>query len=267
MPACPAPAMRRLLLASARADGREGLRSRGRNVACAHRRSLLHVDNPGGALLELLLEPGQHLALDQVLHELPHDVAMCAENGVLELFVLEELIRFQALPLGEDRVLHHLQAARTCKRLDGLDAAQVRAAQDVGDGQVRKQVHQLVSLLEAFLAERPLAIVTAPVAAAPGLRVPDEIESAQGIQLLNDLRFRLFQTFRHFARASAAATCSIAMSSPAANARRPLTFAPRSHACAVTLSWCSPSTVCSRAAAFAKAAAAAPATGATASAA
>src|SRR5207302_5616691 len=63
-------------------------------------------------------------------------------------------------------------------RLDGLDAAQVWAAQDVRDGQVRKQLDQLISLLEALLAQRPLAIVTAPVAAAPGLGVADEIERA-----------------------------------------------------------------------------------------
>jgi len=81
------------------------------------------------------------------------------------------------------------------------------------------------------------------------------------------LRSSAFHAFVHSLRALAAATCSIAISSPAANARLPLAFTERSHAWAVTLSWCSPRTVWSLAAARPNAVAAGPAMTAIASAA
>src|SRR5437879_10920636 len=138
---------------------------------------------------------------------------------------------------------------------------------NLGDRKGLQQFDQRVGLLLTLLVQRTLPIVTRPVAPASRLRVPDDIEAAaQGIHARRRLRSSASHTFRQRARASSAASLSSAMSSPATNARLPLTFAERSQACAVTLSWCSPRMVCSLAAARAKAAAP-PATGATASAA
>src|SRR3989449_10423860 len=138
---------------------------------------------------------------------------------------------------------------------------------DRGDRNQLQQFDQRVGLLLTLLVRRPLPTVPGPVVPASRLRVPDDIEAAaQGIHARRRLRSSASQTFRQRARASSAASLSSAMSSPATNARLPLTFAERSQACAVTLSWCSPRMVCSLAAARANAAAPA-ATGATASAA
>src|SRR5205814_5448007 len=160
----------------------------------------------------------------------------------------------------------HLVRAR--EGLDGLHAPQVRAAVDRCDVVGGEYGDELFGLLHALLAERSLAVVARPVAAAARLGMPHEIEGAQvPIQLRRRLLSSAFHTFIHFALASLAAMCSIAISSPAANARRPVARALRSQACAVTLSWCSPSTVCSFAAARAKLVATGPATAWTASAA
>ena len=104
-----------------------------------------------------------------------------------------------------------------------------------------------------FLAQRPLAVVARPV--ARGCRPSRDgrrrtcAPSLYGIQVRASCGRATSRPSATPPCASAAAMCSSAMSSPATKARRPVTFAARSHACAVTLSWCSPSTVCSLAAA------------------
>src|SRR5260370_17550468 len=69
----------------------------------------------------------------------------------------------------------------------------------------------------------------------------------QGIHERKVFVSRAFHAFGHFERASSAAMCSIAISSPATKARRPVIRAPRSQAWAVTLSWCSPRMVTAQA--------------------
>src|SRR6266849_4685421 len=130
------------------------------------------------------------------------------------------------------------------------------------------KVDELFALLHAFLVDGALAGVSGLVAPAARLGQSREVESAQVvIQVRRRLPSSDFHTFGHFALASLAAMCSMAISSPAANARRPVARALRSHACAVTLSWCSPRTVCNFTAARAKLVATGPATACTASAA
>src|SRR5207247_4618723 len=157
---------------------------------------------------------------------------------LVELGVAEESIRclelsaFCQAGLGLD-----LQLVRARDGLDGLHAPKVRAAVDRRDVEGGECGDELFGLLHTFLAEGSLAIVAGPVAAAAGLGMPHEIESAQvPIQLRRRLRSSAFHTFSHFALASLAAMCSIAISSPAANARRPVARALRRHACAVTVS-------------------------------
>src|SRR4029077_3762349 len=104
----------------------------------------------------------------------------------------------------------------------------VRARKHGRDRKRREQGDEGVGLSQPALAQWPDTIVVLPMAAAPRLRVPHEIERwhsgplyLPGIQSRRLLRSSDFQIFGHFLRASSAARCSMAMSSPATKARRP----------------------------------------------
>src|SRR5207249_5702088 len=85
----------------------------------------------------------------------------------------------EPMSLGElDRGFDGHLAGAT-QRLDRLRAAQVRAGEDGRDWQRLEHRHQLIRLLLPLLAQRAKAIVARPVAAAAGLRVPDDVEGAQ----------------------------------------------------------------------------------------
>src|SRR5437867_5716857 len=241
----------------------------GRDVARFHGNPTLHLDHPRRSLVEVLAKRRKHPSLGEVLDQLPNDVAVRTQHDLVELGVVEESIRgLEPSAFGQAGLGLDLQLVRVREGLDGLHAPHVRAAVHRCDVVGGECGDELFGLLYALLAEGTLAVVAGPVAATAGLGMPHEIESAQVlIQVRRRLLSSAFHTLGHFALASLAATCSIAISSPAANARRPVARTLRSQACAVTLSWCSPSTACSFAAARAKLVATGPATACTASAA
>src|SRR2546429_406515 len=82
------------------------------------------------------------------------------------------------MAFGERVSLLDRQPPRLGQRLHRLHAAEVRTGEDRRDWKVLQQPDQVFSLLETLLAQGALAIVSAPIAAAPSFRVPDHIKRA-----------------------------------------------------------------------------------------
>ena len=68
------------------------------------------------------------------------------------------------------------KASRPRERLDGLDAAAVRARQDAVSGRSREQLHERGGLSRPLLVERPRAIVADPRVRIACGRVADQDE-------------------------------------------------------------------------------------------
>src|SRR5260370_39014687 len=219
-----------LLLVEGGAPQRDGHRctlnhvaSGGGDEARAYGLAGRDLDHPGGTLLVATLARPDHATAHEVLDELPDDVAMRAEDDIIELRVAHELERAgQAAPLRQRRGLLDLESAILRKRLHRLHTAQIRAGVDRRGVERLEDIDQVLRLLDTFLAQRTEAVVPLPVAATAGLGVADEVYSAQGtIHSRSDFRSRAFHTFGQSLRASFAARCSIGISCPGTNARRP----------------------------------------------
>src|SRR6476646_6348251 len=76
--------------------------SRGRDVARAHRGTVIGLEDPGRSFVELHLRSPDDAAPDQVLDQFLDHVSMCAQDRVVEFAVLDELVSPpQAGALGE----------------------------------------------------------------------------------------------------------------------------------------------------------------------
>src|SRR6266849_7631191 len=211
-------------------------RSRGRDETRADRLAVLDVDRPGRGLFVAALASPDHTPPDEVLDELPDDVPVGAQDGVVELRIAQELEgAAQPVSLSERRRLDDRDFQLPCQRLHSLHAAQIWARVDRRDLERLHDIDERLGLLGALLADGAKAVVALPVAAASGFGVADEIEGghAYGIHLRRLLRSIAFQAFGHCARAASVARCSMAISCPATNARRLFTRAARSQACAL----------------------------------
>src|SRR2546429_7239737 len=183
MPASPAPSsglrprQGRLGCAS-RASTGERRRSRRWDEARTHRLFVLDLDHPRRALVVAANAGLDHAPPDEVLDQLPDQIAMRAQDDIVELGVVHELVSTaQPAALREGRGLLDVDLAVARQRLDGLHAAEVRARVDRGDLERLHHVDQALGLLHALPAERPDAVVALPVAAAAGLRVANEEKS------------------------------------------------------------------------------------------
>ena len=108
-------------------------------VARLHDLALLDLEHPGRALLDAVVVE-RHAALREVVHQVADDVAVAAERDRLRR-LLDELERVgPVVALTELLVDLDLDAECRGERLDGLDAARVRAREHAGDVGVREQL-------------------------------------------------------------------------------------------------------------------------------
>src|SRR5207302_1758187 len=166
-------AIRAHLVASRPSGGRDVARSLGDPM-------IVHLEQPGGALLVPTFPRLDQLTLNQVFDQLPDDVAVRAEHDVGKRSIAEELGQtLEAVPLFERRRRFDLEAAGTREWFDGLRAPQVWAREDVGDSKRLEDRNELLGLLLSFVVQRPETVVARPVAAAPRLRVAHDIKRPQ----------------------------------------------------------------------------------------
>src|SRR5258708_24565980 len=138
--------------------------SRSRYEARAHGLSRRDLDHPGRAFLVASLARPDHATAHEVLDELPDDVAVGAEDDVIELRVAHELERAgQATSLRQRRGLVDLESAILRQRLHRLHAAQIRAGVDGGGVERLENIDQVPRLLDTFLAQRTEAVIALPV--------------------------------------------------------------------------------------------------------
>ena len=86
----------------------------------------------------------------------------------------EELRRRGSGPLGEALVVLDLELQRRGERLDGFDAARVRARHDPQNAKRDELVHELSSLPPTAFVERPEVIFIVPVKTVSCRRMPQE---------------------------------------------------------------------------------------------
>src|SRR5713226_2955438 len=107
--------------------------SRGRDEASVHEGIVIDLDDPRRAFLEPTFAGLHDVTLDQLLNQLPNDVAMRAQHRVVEVWIAQELHRsLQAVTLRKRRCLFGRDAMCPGERLHGLHAAQERAREDRG---------------------------------------------------------------------------------------------------------------------------------------
>ena len=136
------------------------LRSRRWDESSADRCLALKIHDPRAPLLETALRRLHDAALDKVIDQLPDHIAVCAKNRLLELGVAHELKRAgQTLAFRELGRLIELEPSSSRERFHGLDAPQVRAAQEVSDRKRPKDGDERLRLLEALLAEGTKPII------------------------------------------------------------------------------------------------------------
>src|SRR5438477_8087349 len=131
--------------------------SRGREVTRSLRDAVIvDLEHPGRALLVPTFSVLDDLALDQVLDQLPDDVAMGGEHGGVERSIAEELGQaLEAVAFFEGWRRLDLQTARSGERFDRLHAPQVWAREDVGDSKRLENRDKILGLLFSFAAQRP----------------------------------------------------------------------------------------------------------------
>src|SRR5437762_4051498 len=151
-----------------------------RQVASLGGYAVLRRQHPCRSLLEPAVACANDVARDQVLDQLPHDVAVGAQHGVVQLRVGQELVQaIETMAFRQlDRMLDR-ELAGAAHALDGLHAAQIRAGEDGREREGFEDGDELLRLLLTFLAQRAETVVARPVAAAAGLGVPDYVDGAQ----------------------------------------------------------------------------------------
>src|SRR5262249_30583722 len=125
----------------------------------------LLVDDPGRALLELPLPE-------------PREVSVRADDHVLAAQPLEHLLHLVEPRRAELFVELDLEAERRGERLDGLDAAQVRARDDQVDPELGERFDEAVGLEPSPFVHGPDAVVSLPGVPVAGASVADQ-EQAQ----------------------------------------------------------------------------------------
>jgi hypothetical protein len=102
------------------------------------------------------------------------DVAVRAEQRGLSVQLADERGRGGRRALGKRVGRLERHAAGVRKRLDGLDAAGVRAGEDAGKVDLRHRVDEPLRLTPPATVERPVAVVALPGGAVACPGVADE---------------------------------------------------------------------------------------------
>src|SRR4051812_34075652 len=122
-----------------------------------------------------------HAVATEVVEELLHHVAVGAEHDVAVLHLLEQSQRLrQAGAFGEGVGGLDVDLEATGERRHGLDAADVRAAQDQVDRLLHELVDDAVGLHAADLRQGPERVVALPAAAGARPRVTDKVDGHEG---------------------------------------------------------------------------------------
>src|SRR6202158_6318789 len=104
-----------------------------RNVTSFHEGAVIDFHDPRGALVVTTFPRPRYLPVDELLDQLPHDVAVSAKHRALQLGVAHQLHRArQPFAFAERRRLFERELERLGEWLHCLHAAKIRAGGERG---------------------------------------------------------------------------------------------------------------------------------------